>query len=165
MIHCTNMLNYLVIFTVLQQKLHCKSHDQCSFKSKILKIKSPYYCIKHKNIKVIDKNVNKIWIMTIGTVKNKKNAMITVSDSSILYVILPRLSPTRLKSRRTPALDKAEVLVARGKSSSTSRKSTKLGSVWRSGCLAMPFTNLSLTHKIPDLTMVWTFCPLSFVHN
>ena len=74
--------------------------------------------------------------------------IITGSDSSILYAILPRLSPTRLNSRNTPAPDNAEVLVARGKSLSTSRKSTKLGSVWRSGCLPTPFKNLSFPHKM-----------------
>ena len=63
-------------------------------------------------------------------------------------MILPRLSPTRVNSRSTPAPDNAEVLVARGKSPSTSRKSTKLGSVWRSGCLPIPFKNLSFPRKI-----------------
>jgi len=67
----------------------------------------------------------------------------TSSVSSILKAIFPMLSPTRLKSRITPALDRAEVLVARGRSPSTSRKSTKLGSVCRSGWAATRFMNLS----------------------
>lgn len=66
----------------------------------------------------------------------------TSSVSSILKAIFPMLSPTRLKSRITPALDRAEVLVARGRSPSTSRKSTKLGSVCRSGWAATLLMNL-----------------------
>jgi len=66
----------------------------------------------------------------------------TSSVSSILKAIFPMLSPTRLKSRITPALDRADVLVARGRSPSTSRKSTKLGSLCRSGWAATRFMNL-----------------------
>lgn len=67
-------------------------------------------------------------VTTVPTVSRR-----TSSVSSILNVIFPMLSPTRLKSRMTPALDRADVLVARGRSPSTSRKSTKLGSVCKSG--------------------------------
>ena len=69
----------------------------------------------------------------------------TSSVSSILKVIFPMLSPTRLNSRITPALDSADVLVARGKSPSTSRKSTKLGSVCKSGWAATLLMNLYST--------------------
>jgi hypothetical protein len=77
----------------------------------------------------------------------------TWSDSSILNVILPKLSPTPLNNRITPALDSADVLVARGSSPSTSRKSTKLGSVCRTGCLAMQLTNLQQLQKVSIQTI------------